>query len=447
MISSIWNRQSPRRQSGSAMVEFSILMLAFVPCMLYGFFLSDAAYHQLEVQETVVSTMWDFSQRNAQPEDQYTGSTSMASAIAAVQAANRGEYVDHTSAFDDTSTMTETNEAVFNTFAAKAAWTGTSGVAYDALSGAGGTQVTCSDQGSPDLAWTDFGLSQSAVGGLMNQLNPLHQFGADTTYNIAGSVNCWAGAVVYNFLVPQQFMQDFSAVNLTNQTNHQAGDTVHTINGSGTNVFLRDRAQIAFGTWAIDDGETQLGVSADNDIQFGQSNKDKNPFQDRVSKVYAGETAPAISFVIVQGRALAFSAAASNVMVASEFMADSALLQVAAGNYTMGDTMLNLPGGVNIDPGVDPLMTFLVARYNAGTGNAAGNDPTIGHHPVNHCAWPSNNTIMYLADFMTCEINGDNNYESTPTQGAFQNNTKFVDAFNARGSSYMGVVGETSWTP
>jgi len=116
-----------RNQAGAAMVEFSILMLVFVPCLLYGFFLADASYHQLEVQETVISTSWDFSQRTQQSEDISGG---LNGHINAVQAANRAEYSDHTSSFEDMNDLTGQNEGYHNQLAAKSSWDSESGTDY-----------------------------------------------------------------------------------------------------------------------------------------------------------------------------------------------------------------------------------------------------------------------------------------------------------------------------
>ena len=60
-------RKAARRTRGGAMVEFVLLNIVLIPLFLYAIFLMDAAYLKLDLQETVVSGVWDFSQRNSEP--------------------------------------------------------------------------------------------------------------------------------------------------------------------------------------------------------------------------------------------------------------------------------------------------------------------------------------------------------------------------------------------
>jgi hypothetical protein len=458
MNASISNPAKYRRQSGQAMVEFSVLMLVFVPCILYGFFLADAGYHQLEVQETVVSTVWDFSQRNAQPEDSPEASdfSDMNTSISAVQAADRLEYNDHTSAYDPTDPSTANTDKVFNQLAVQISWTKDS-AAYGAPTASGGAQVTCTTAAQvngmkPDLQWTMMGMSGSLAA--LSAVNPLTEFGNADENKLAGSVTCYARAIAYNFLVPQQFEQGFAQVNLANDTSHTFSDraNVDSLSPAATDILLQDQSQIAFGTWAIDNGETQLGSSGDNDIQFGQSGKSGNPFQDRVWKVNAGTILTGISFLALQGKVLSYAGGAnSKVEDIYPFVANSSLVgNTGATKFDRGDS-LNVLGGLTFDPGLDPLLTFLVSRYSHDDKDPLMSaDDSFGHHPVSHCAWKPKDLAVawYVADIFTCLIKGDNKYESTPTSTAFQGSTKFMDAFNNRGPYYMGTTSDsTFWAP
>ncbi|MBN2496262.1 MAG: pilus assembly protein [Deltaproteobacteria bacterium] len=53
--------KSPGPERGSAMVEFAVLMLAFVPLVLLPLYFSDALRYKLEAQEAVYMSVWDFA--------------------------------------------------------------------------------------------------------------------------------------------------------------------------------------------------------------------------------------------------------------------------------------------------------------------------------------------------------------------------------------------------
>lgn len=53
--------RNKRSQSGAAMVELAVLMVAFVPMILIPLYLQDALQYKLTAQERVFSTVWDFA--------------------------------------------------------------------------------------------------------------------------------------------------------------------------------------------------------------------------------------------------------------------------------------------------------------------------------------------------------------------------------------------------
>ena len=91
------------------MVEFVLLNIVLIPLFLYAIFLMDAAYLKLDLQETVVSGIWDFSQRNSEPpgfggmgvDAPNSHDDNNAMEVQASAKAVRVAYADHTSAFDD----------------------------------------------------------------------------------------------------------------------------------------------------------------------------------------------------------------------------------------------------------------------------------------------------------------------------------------------------------
>jgi hypothetical protein len=132
------------------------------------------------------------------------------------------------------------------------------------------------------------------------------------------------------------------------------------------------------------------------------------------------------------------------------FVLNSSLLGNAT-SIDKGDS-LNIIPSVPFDPGFDPLMTFLVARYSATDSDSLmSHDDSYGHHPVNHCGWQPKGVgiAWYVADIMTCLVKGDNKYESTPTNIAFQSGTNSLpyQAFTNRGANYMGTPTESWWQP
>ena len=73
-----------RRRRGSAIVEFSVLMLAFVPLILLPMYFQDSLRFQLDTQEAVCGTAWDFAFANYE-----TGSASSISGSVASTAQAR----------------------------------------------------------------------------------------------------------------------------------------------------------------------------------------------------------------------------------------------------------------------------------------------------------------------------------------------------------------------
>lgn len=267
-----WLRQ---RERGSAMVEFCVLMLVFVPLIFYGFFFSDLGHHLLDLQETVISATWDFAGRTQQKGD-LTGGDSTA-----IQALNRIEFVDHTSAFDDYNDIgtdasggkdngTKDSNNYHYEFASKAAWVGQ-----------GGEEVTCSvDTGGDDLKAFTGGIN---LGGLGGAVVPVMSFGTNPAVTQGGVAKCFARLRILNEIIPQKFMQDHAHVDLS-KTTMTPGNPEGT--GDATQVVLSDQAVMLYGTWALDDGSTsglpKTGTLSDThgDIDYG--NNSSNPFYKRV---------------------------------------------------------------------------------------------------------------------------------------------------------------------
>jgi hypothetical protein len=420
MLATFQLNAARRRERGGAMVEFSILMLTFVPLLLYGFFLSDASYHQLEVQETVLSTTWDFTSRTMQVKD---GSSERAADMGAIQSACREEYSDHTSSFDDPKDLNGSSLEHHNQLALHACFLSSAapGTPYDDNTQA--SQVTC------EVHDTDLGWIQGGIGG---GILPQSAYGADRNFTKGGVAYCWAKAWVYNYFVPEEFLQGFSSVNLSDKKDRGSlsSTNVHGINGAGgsaLNIFLRDKASLSWDTWAINDGAETLpgsGQASDVDINFDGTGGlfggglAKNPFYKRVRAIYSTEGASMITYALIAGTEASLAATAASkvelIPVGTAYL---------TGNTFLGSAVAPIPN--------DPADVYLVARYTRG-------DPTkYGER----CAFTGMNTFT---DFLTCDMGPT--YESTPYEGV--SGLKYKNAYANRGPYYMGSKSaSTVWAP
>ncbi len=79
-ISEIVKRTDKRGgERGAAMVEFSVMMLAFVPLILLPMYFQDSLRFKLDAQEAVCSTVWDFAFANYETDTASSISGSIAS--------------------------------------------------------------------------------------------------------------------------------------------------------------------------------------------------------------------------------------------------------------------------------------------------------------------------------------------------------------------------------
>lgn len=391
--------KTTRSERGAAMVELAILMLVLVPLFLFGISLSDVAYHRLEVQEAVVSTIWDFSQRNGEPVGSSSHDANAGAEVAAVQGYNRIMFADHTSAYDDPADLHGGLEFHHTQFGVHACFLGRGGDGSPYSDTSRSSQITCAVDPSGDSDWLVSG----------------KQF-AGSELTKGGLVHCWAKAWLYNFLIPEQFMQDHSAVALTEKTQHAGNpgmtggkDNVHAILGSGgvkSNMFIRDQVAISFDTWGIMNGAPRSGGwrlnQADIAPKLNDVAAEDNPFFQRVSYLYSSDAAAA-SYGAAVGAAGLYAANAL-----------SKQLEVVAIGATPGHGWVAgryVPGVAPTQFSSNPAMPYnlaapyLVARYQRGKNYAA-----VTRYP--------------------------NRLESTPFTS--YNGDQYQAAYNARGPYNMG---------
>ena len=292
-----FSKNSLKNERGSAMVEFSILMLVFVPMLTYGFYLMDLGHHLLDLQETVLSTTWDYTSRT------YEGTTDTSASNTALDNvfhANRFEYIDHTSAYDDFNDLqSQSDEKKYHfEMGSKAAWIAGKGLGSGAGESKGlgsvgydnyksdyaaddSRQITCAVNPGADLGWM--------VGGAM--ANEAAAFG-NTSFARGGVVTCWAKLHVYNYVIPEKFLQDHSAVDMTKSKYNQQSQDVEKLTDSAKPITLKDHAAVSFGTWALNDGDSGLSKSTKIGNTTGDifyCPKSDNPFYERVVWMFTGD--------------------------------------------------------------------------------------------------------------------------------------------------------------
>jgi len=416
-------RRTARRERGGAMVEFVLLNIILIPLFLYAIFLMDAAYLKLDLQETVVSGIWDFSQRNSEPPGfggmgvgaPNSHADNNAMEVQASERAVRVAYSDHTSAFDDGAENNQSTEYGQQTYL-----TGNGdGAAAPSMSGhqkhhtGFGAQYSFRFENGPD---TQFLCSLSDDTGW--NPDPNFQGFGNSGYTAGAEVRCEATGFIYNYIIPETFLQEFSKVKMADkQLKHRKDNTgkgAHEWQDDGAsvttdNIIAFETAGISFNTWALRNGAKNQdnynagsydGALTDADLRAPQSgipmpvsagSPEANPFFRRVQYLYTmNGTAPA-----TYGQ---LTAAAANLMSKANSNKIMLVQNMPAG--TMSNAMLPNIMGVH-----------LTARYQ----NAMGANPKREQRKPGFF--------------------GNTDFESTPVSAA---NNNYQTMSNARGKFYLG---------
>jgi hypothetical protein len=418
-----------RRARGGAMVEFVLLNIILIPLLLYAIFLMDAAYLKLDLQETVVSGVWDFSQRNTEPpsfkdvgvlDAPQKKPDNDAAELATAAKGVRLIFADHTSAFDDGADPSQPD----GTYNVESYLRGSGdGSPYPSPSGhkkhhtgfgaqysfrfekkddteeeedlEDDTQFNCAI--SDDMTWN----SEPNMSGF-----------ARSGYNTGGEVRCRATAYIYNYIMPEQFMQQFSQVELTKLKHRKdtTGKGAHEWQGTGgdlANIAAYETASISFNTWALrngakthddmkninryatDVGDADLRVPAtDVPGTLDASSPEANPFFRRVQYLYTENGTAGATY---------------------------GQLTTAVGTLTSNATSQQVMAVVSVPPGTasnvqlpNIVGVFLTARYQKGKPDKNEQDSPGG---------------------------GKGKYQSTPYSGA---NSDYESAAKKRGHFYLG---------
>lgn len=412
-------RKAARRARGGAMVEFVLLNIILIPLFLYAIFLMDAAYLKLDLQETVVSGVWDFSQRNTEPPGGTSGlmppndhdKNNEQEHLTATKAM-RMLYSDHTSAYDDGAEVSQGNGVYSDLDHIRGNGDGSAApsvTGHQKHHTGFGAHYSFRFENGPDTQF-ECGLSND----MSWNPDPNFQGFGNSGFNAGGQVRCEATGFIYNYIIPETFLQEFSKVKMADKNlkirKNTTGKGTHEWQDDGAsvttdNIIAYETAGISFNTWALRNGAKNRdsygpgnynGQLNDADVRVpvpmpSGSDPAANPFFRRVQYLYAANGTAVATYAQIMGAAgQLMSKASSNKIMQMQ-------------NFPAGAT------GVNVLPNI--MGVHVTARYKP-NGNAAD---------VRSQTKPG--------------LFGGSKFQSTPYSGA--NNT-YQSMANARGSYYMG---------
>lgn len=417
-----------RRARGGAMVEFALLNLILIPLLLYAIFLMDAAYLKLDLQETVVSGVWDFSQRNTEPPSWGEGSLdgpqkkedNDAAELATAAKGVRQVFADHTSAFDDGADPDQAEGYNVESYLRGSG----DGSPYPSPTGhkkhhtGFGAQYsfrfektddTEEEEDLPDDTQFNCFIADDMGWNPEPNMNGFAKSG----YNTGGEARCNATAYIYNYIIPESFLQEFSQVELTKmkQRKDTTGKGAHEWQGTGgdlANIVAYETASLSFNTWALrngaktDDDPTNTGRYqtdvGDADLRVPQTgvpvpsqsagSPEANPFFRRVQYLYTQNGTAGITY----GKLGMAAADLTTKAMSNNLMAVQTLPPGQSSNAL-------LPNMVGV---------FLTARYQKGKPDKNEQD---------------------------APGTGKGSFQTTPYSGA---NNDYQTAGNKRGHFYLG---------
>jgi hypothetical protein len=249
----LFPRHERRQQRGAATIEMALMLVIFVPLVFFTMYASDAVFHLLNVQEAVVTTLWDMSTQSFSQEPNPRTARS-----------NANNFVDNTVAgfdrvayFDMASEYNAEKEIDSN------------GTSYKPdkkhLTQAFGQASWCNSENNCQPPASDYNTAaaqevhcQLDQGGIQSFYLDLGAIWYSQTAGAGGIVTCSAKAWLYNYLIPKDFLPGFGRANqvkLFNKSQHHEANAL-AISGQDPqkDLLLKFRASLLVDTWAVTDG-------------------------------------------------------------------------------------------------------------------------------------------------------------------------------------------------
>lgn len=306
-------------ERGAAATEYAVLMIVLVPIILYSVFLMDAAYLKIDLQEVVVSGVWDWSTRNTEAfennEMAGTHDDNQRREKVLTEKMVRMVYSDHTSSFDDGVDPTQPN---YNNDAAMK-----SNLNHEKHHTGFGAQYSfqwMTEDASGNVTGEDSQFAcRMSDADLEWAVDPNFKAFGTSEWSTGARVKCQATAYIYNYIVPRDFMPEFSTVSMTDMElregdAHDFQNAQHTSGGHAADIKVKDTAAISFNTWALRSGakDGALGDADIGDFNWaGMSpNLAGNPFFERVRHLYAKNALFIATYALIAARGLQFANAA-----------------------------------------------------------------------------------------------------------------------------------------
>jgi hypothetical protein len=232
-----------RQERGAAITETVVMMLVLVPLILYSLFTSDLVAYKLDVQELVTSTVWDFTTQNYEKE-------SMGDPANQVTERNKEIWCDNSVIFNNPGGSDCSDPPRQEGFMAKMVY-------------AGSDQISCT-QSNKDMG----------TGGYSMPLQGPSDFHSDFT--TGGGFTCKATGTVYNYWIPQKFLQKFANNDLSKFKDHRGEDIRGLGGGSAGAIKIHEEFSIFTDSWALTNSDE---VDRDSDSP-------NQPYTNRVWEQY-----------------------------------------------------------------------------------------------------------------------------------------------------------------
>lgn len=212
-------RNSTRSRRGGATVELAVLMIVLIPSILYTMYLEDLLFYKFDLEETVVSTPWDYANYDYRKKDGDAISGS-------VRQAAMQTFWDHTSAWNSYENPNyDAKETIHHQASA----------AHQCWLAQGGQEIACSFESNVGLA-------------------------VEPTYiwkNSGGLASCNAILGVQNYFLPNKFFQWWGKVSITGDgkqvmKRHTTGNSeIHAEAKQDPYLYPKMTFGVVHDTWAL----------------------------------------------------------------------------------------------------------------------------------------------------------------------------------------------------